>query len=299
MKTESKWEGQSKGKVLGYKFFVFTIQKFGLYPAYFFLRFVSFYYFLTSKANRFIRQYYRTAFKMSTLRAFFSVYRNNTLLGETIIDKFAIMSGIKTDFKIIHENGEVLDKIAQLGKGGILVSAHVGNWEIAGQGLNRLNTPFNVLMYENEKSELRDYMNEVMQKKKINIITIDEVNKSHIIELHKLFSNKEILVMHGDRYREGTKTFTADFFGKPAKFPSGPFILAAKFGVPLCITFSNKSSANTYAFYSADPIEVSRTRSEAELEAACQKMLGIYIRELEKRLRQYPDQWFNYYDFWA
>ena len=42
-----------------------------------------------------------------------------------------------------------------------------------------------------------------MKKKKINIIAINEETKSHIIELHKAFSNNELLVMHGDRYREG------------------------------------------------------------------------------------------------
>ena len=43
-KKETKWDGQSKGKVLGFKIFVFILNNFGLNPAYFILRFVSFYY---------------------------------------------------------------------------------------------------------------------------------------------------------------------------------------------------------------------------------------------------------------
>lgn len=295
----SQWDGQSKAKVLGYKIFVFFLNTFGLSPTYFFLRIVSTYYFFFSKPNKHIREYLRTAHGYSKTKAFWAVYKNNYVFGQTILDKVATMAGVKTKFKIIHENGHVLDKIAELGKGGILISAHTGNWEIAGQGLNRLNVGFNILMYENEKANIKEYMNEVMTKKKIKIIAINEETKSHIIELHKAFSNNELLVMHGDRYREGTKTLTANFFGKPAKFPAGPFIMAAKFGVPLCIVFANKEGSNTYKFYSTEPIQVQRARSEKEIEQACKFMLDRYVKELEARVKQYPHQWFNYYNFWA
>jgi predicted LPLAT superfamily acyltransferase len=298
MTKQNQWEGQSKGKVLGYKFFVFFLNTFGLSPTYFILRFVSFYYFLFSKQNKHIREFLKRL-GYSNTKAFFAVYKNNFVFGQTILDKMATMIGAKVDFKVERTNGAVLDEIAKLGKGGILVSAHTGNWEIAGQGLNRLNTAFNILMYENERENLKEYMNEVMKKKKINIIAINEETNSHIIELHKAFSNNEILVMHGDRYRQGTKTLTANFFGKPAKFPAGPFIMAAKFGVPLCFVFANKINSLTYSFYSTEPIQVPRARGEKEVEAACKVMLERYIKELEARVRLYPDQWFNYFDFWA
>lgn len=295
----ARWDGQSQAKVLGYKIFVFILNTLGLAPAYFLLRFVAFYYFLTSKQNKFIRTYFIKAHKYSKWKAFWAVYKNNYIFGQTIIDKVAQMAGVKTRFEFIHKNGKVLENIAALGKGGILVSAHTGNWEIAGQGLNRLNTPFNVLMYENEKANIKQYMNDVMKEKKINVIAINDETKSHIIELHKAFTNNELLVMHGDRFREGAKTLTANFFGYPARFPAGPFILAAKFGVPLCIVFANKSDNNTYQFYSTEPIEVPRSRDEKEVEEACQKILQRYINELETRLKEYPHQWFNYYDFWS
>lgn len=295
----SKWDGQSRAKILGYKIFVFILNAFGLYPAYFILRVVSFYYFLFSKPNKFIRKYFKSIHGYSNWKSFWAVYKNNYVFGQTILDKVAQMAGVKTKFKFIHENGEVLQKLAALGKGGILVSAHTGNWEIAGQGLNRYGGAFNMLMYENEKENIKQYMDEVMYNKKIKVIAINEETKSHIIELHKAFSNNELLVMHGDRFREGAKTITVDFFGKPARFPAGPYVLAAKFGVPLCIVFANKKDANTYHFFSTDPIQVPRARGEKEVEAACKMMVERYVAELEKRVKMYPHQWFNYYDFWA
>ncbi|MBI3518606.1 MAG: lipid A biosynthesis acyltransferase [Bacteroidetes bacterium] len=298
MASDSKWDGQSQAKVSGFKIFVFILNTFGLNPAYFMLRFVAFYYFLFSKPNKYIKEYFIQAHGYSPLKARLAVYKNNFLLGQTLIDKVAVMAGAKNPFKVIHKNGNMLDEIAAIGKGGILVSAHIGNWEVAGQGLNRLGTAFNILMYANEKEDVKQYMDGVMKEKKINIIAIDEETKSHIIELHKAFSNNELVVMHGDRYREGAKTFTADFFGKPAQFPAGPFIMAAKFGVPLCIAFAVKTDKHTYQFSIEQPIQVERVRGEASLEKVCYELLQKYVREVEKMAKAYPHQWFNYYDFW-
>lgn len=298
MSSVNKWDGQSKGKVIGYKIFHFILNTFGLSPTYFVLRFVSFYYFLFSKPNKYIREYFIQAHGYSKIKARLAVYKNNYLLGQTIIDKVCVMAGIKDLFTVTHANGDVLNKIADMGKGGILISAHIGNWEVAGQGLNRLDKPFNILMYSNEKEEVKQYMDGVMTKKKINIIAINEETKSHIIELHKAFTNNELVVMHGDRYREGSKTLTANFFGKPAQFPAGPFIMAAKFGVPLCIVFAVKTSNKTYRFSAKEPIVVNRVRNEADLEKVCIDMLQTYIAAVEELAREYPHQWFNYYDFW-
>jgi predicted LPLAT superfamily acyltransferase len=232
-------------------------------------------------------------------KAFWAVYKNNFIFGQTIIDKVAIMAGAKKAIKVDHPGGQALDSLVAMGKGGILVSAHVGNWEVAGQGLNRLNVPFNILMYENERANIKGYMDRVQKEKKIKIIGINEETKSHIIELHKAFSNNELVVMHGDRFREGAKTLTANFFGRPARFPAGPFIMAAKFGVPLGIVFAIKKNSTTYDFSCEEPILVPRARTEQQVEAACKEMLSKYVAALENKLREVPHQWFNYYDFWS
>lgn len=298
MANHQKWDGQSKGKVIGFKIFGFVLNTFGIRPAYFVLRFVSFYYFLFSKPNKYIREYFIKAHGYSNFHARMAVYKNNFLLGQTIMDKVALMSGATNAVKTKSINGHYLDELATIGKGGILVSAHIGNWEVAGQGLNRLGTAFNILMYTNEKAEVKQYMDDVMTKKKINIISIDEESKSHIIELHKAFSNNELVVMHGDRYREGAKTFTTNFFGSPAKFPAGPFILAAKFGVPLCIVFAVKTGKFNYEFSTLKPIQVQRVRGDKDLEKICMDLLQQYVTELENMVKLHPHQWFNYYDFW-
>ncbi len=295
----SKWEGKSKGTILGHKIFFFILNHLGLKLAYIVLRFVALYYFLFAhKSNKNIYFFFHNVLKYKRTTAYLKIYKNYYIFGQTILDKVALLAGVKTKFTIDHEGGKNLDKMAEMGKGGILISAHIGNWEIAGQLLNRLDTTFNILMYENEREKLKEYMQEVEIKKNVKIIAIKDGEMGHLIELHNAFSNNELVVMHGDRFRENAITTEATFLGKTATFPAGPFIMAAKFGVPLSVVFAVKETSTHYHFFATDPIEVKRTRTEEQTNAAVKELLGKYITEFEKMVYRYPEQWFNYYAFW-
>lgn len=295
----AKWEGKSKGTVFGHKIFVYILNHLGLRLAYIVLRFVALYYFLFArKSNKHSFYFFHNILKYKRFTTYLKIYKNYYIFGQTLLDKVALLAGVKTKFTINHEGGANLDKIAEMGKGGILVSAHIGNWEIAGQLLNRLNTTFNILMYANEHESIKKYMDEVEKKKNVNIIAIKDGEMGHLIELHNAFSKNELVVMHGDRFRDGAQTLEANFLGKTAKFPAGPFIMAAKFGVPLTVAFAVKETNTHYHFFASDPIEVKRTRDPKQTEIAVQELLQKYIAEVEKMVYRYPEQWFNYYAFW-
>ncbi len=294
----TKWQGKSKGTVIGHKIFVFILNHLGLKLAYIVLRFVALYYFLFSfKSNKNSYYFFHNILKYKRSTAYLKIYKNYYLFGQTILDKVALMAGVKTKFTINHEGGEILDKIAAMGKGGILISAHIGNWEIAGQMLNRLNTTFNILMYENERENIKKYMDEVQKKKNVNIIAIKDGEMGHLIELHNAFSRNELVVMHGDRFREGAQTVETTFLGKTAKFPAGPFIMAARFGVPLSIVFSVKETATHYHFFASEPLQTKRARTPEQTEKAVKELLDKYVQEVEKMVYRYPEQWFNFYAF--
>ena len=299
MSENKKWEGKSKGGKKGHQFFVFILQFFGLPIAYFFLRFVAFYFFLFSKSTKTTLVYFREILGYSKWKSYRSAYQNYYIFGQTLLDKVALLAGMKNKFSVIHEGHEEnLDELKKMGKGSILLSAHIGNWEIAGQMLESLDTKFNVLMYESQADQTQEYMKEVMKKKNFNIIAIKDGEMGHLVELHKAFSNNEWVVMHGDRFLPGTPTIEKTFMGQKAKFPRGPFVMAAKFGVPITIVFAVKESKYQYHFFAKNPIVVKRTRSEAELEATIQEISDKYVFEVESLLKKYPTQWFNFYDFW-
>lgn len=300
MSGNSKWEGKTKGSVIGHKFFVFTLKFFGLQIAYFFLRFVAFYFLITAKSTKTSLRFFREIMGYSKWKAYRACYQNYYIFGQTLLDKTALLAGMANKFTIEHEGQkENLRYLKDLGKGGILLSAHIGNWEIAGQMLEMLDTKFNVLMYDNDITKMREYMDDVMKKKNFKIIGIKDDDMGHLVELHKAFSNNEWVVMHGDRFRPGAPTIEKTFMGKKARFPAGPFIMAAKFGVPITVVFAVKETNSHYHFFAKKPIEPKRARGEKEVEKTVMEISDNYVKEVEEMLKRYPTQWFNFYDFWA
>ena len=288
------WNGKSRGTPFGYKIFVWILNKLGVLPAYFVLRFVAVYYFLFSyNSSKAIYYYFHNRLGYSGIKSICKIYRNYYLFGQSIIDKVVLMSEITNKFKIDFDGEENLRKIAALNKGGLLLSAHLGNWEIAGYLFKRLNTKINIVMFDGEEQKIKEYMGTVTGEKTVNVILIKN-DMSHIYEISDAFQKNEIVCMHADRFIEGNKTASIDFLGEKAKFPMGPFVLAAKFKVPVSFVYSMKESALQYHFF-ASPI---KNYSGKDRNAVMQEMQKDYVLELENKVLQYPEQWYNYYYCW-
>jgi predicted LPLAT superfamily acyltransferase len=288
------WQGKSKGTLLGYRIFVAVLKKFGVTPAYFILRFVAFHYFLFSyKSSKSTYHYFHNKLGYGILKSLLKVYQNYLYFGESIIDKVVVMSGIPNKFTYNFDGEENLRKIVGLQKGGLLLSSHIGNWEIAGHLLNRLNTRINVVMYDGEHQQIKKYITSVTGERNMNVIVIKN-DLSHVYKINDALKNNELICMHSDRFIEGNKTITADFLGDKARFPAGPFILAASFKVPLAFVFALKETNFHYHFFASELKEY----GHLEKAAGMQEMLNDFVGAIESKVKQYPEQWYNYYNFW-
>lgn len=289
------WQGKSKGTPLGYRIFVWVLKTFGVLPAYFLLRFVVLYYFFFSfKASRQIYYLYRHKLGYGRFSSIGKLYKNYYLLGQGIIDKVVLMSGIKNNFSFNFDGEEHLRSIAGMKKGGILLSAHIGNWDVAGHLFTRLETPINIVLYDGEHEQIKQYLEGVTGKRSVNIIVIKN-DLSHIYAISNALASNELVCMHADRFMEGNKTMKANFLGAEAKFPMGPFLLAATFKVPVSFVFALKESNLHYHFYATAIKDYTRFTKEAMR----QEMLNDFAAEMENKVKQYPEQWFNYYNFWG
>ncbi len=290
----SSWQGKSKGTPLGYRIFVWVLKTFGVLPAYFLLRFIALYYFFFSfKASRQIYLLYRQKLGYNSISSITKVYTNYFLLGQSIIDKVVVMSGIKNNFTFDFDGEENLRQIASMQKGGILLSAHIGNWDVAGHLFTRLETPINIVLYDGEHEQIKEYLERVTGKSKINIIVIKN-DLSHIYAISNAFANNELVCMHADRFMPGNKTLTGKFLGAEARFPMGPFLLAATFKVPVSFVFAVKETSLHYHFFAT----AIKDYSSFAKEAVMQEMLNDFTTAMETKVKQYPEQWFNYYNFW-
>ncbi|MFN8277991.1 MAG: lysophospholipid acyltransferase family protein [Chitinophagales bacterium] len=290
-RLEQEWKGKSKGLPIGYQIFVGILRVGGLYPAYFLLLFVAFYYFLfSSETSRWSYAFFRARMGYSALKARFSVYLNYFSMGQALIDKVVIMSGISGKLTG-HSNGaENLHELVQSGKGGILLGAHLGNWEIAGHFLLNYKGTVNIVMYENEEQQIKQYMDRVTGGRKYNVIPV-KTDLSHVYAMSDALGRGEIICMHADRFVSGSRAIPLQFMGAQALFPAGPFQLVKSLKAPFTFVYGLKSGLTHYEFY-ARPI-----RKGSDFNSV-NEIAELYVRDLETMVKQHPVQWFNFYDFW-
>lgn len=290
-----QWAGKSKGNKLGYSIFVFVVKTFGVLPAYFLLRFVSLYYFLFSwSSSRHIYQYFRHRLRFGSVKSFFKIYSNYFVFGQTLLDKIIVMAGIENRFTYDFDGEENLRAMVKQGRGGILLSAHVGNWEAAGHLLKRLNTRINVVMFDGEHEQIKAYVEGVTKGKNFNVIVIRN-DMSHVYAISDALVRNELICLHADRFLPGNKTIVKNFLGANAQFPAGPFQLAAGFNVPVSVVFAMKESATHYHFFGSELVK--RNDGESKTQFA-ERLSEMFTNDLEQKVKMYPEQWFNYYNFW-
>jgi len=287
----AQWDGKSKGVVLGYKIFIFSIEKLGIGFAYFILRFVSFYYLIFSfEGTKSSFYYFHKRLGYSKLNSLIKVYKSYFVFGQTIIDKVAITSGLGDKYTYEHDGGEKIIELLKNKKGGILISAHVGNFEIAQHFFSEVDDQSQICLVttDNEHQAIKEYLESISAKSAMKFIIVKE-DMSHIFEIHNALMDNNLICFTGDRYFKGSKVLYSDLFGKKAGFPAGPFLLGSRIEVPVVFVYVMKESAKHYHLY---------TREANFKFKDARGLLKKYTESIEWILKKYPYQWFNYFDFW-
>lgn len=283
----SKWTGRTRGTLLGYRIIVWTLKFVNIKAAYLLLRGVSFYYYLfgTTPKEALI-SFYTQALKLSRKEAK-PIVRNNFLnLAQSLLDKIAFSAGNQSLYTYSNNGESKLVELANQGKGLILVSGHYGNWDIAGQLLDGVNRKINILMFDNEHEKIKDYLSS-QGVQNYEIITQNN-DLGHLIKIYNALKNGEVLCLHADRFLPGAPTLDLDFFGQKALFPLGPFQLISKLKSPFAFVFAHKKSDFHY-FFSAHFSDADRKSPLAIGQS--------FANILEQKVREKPDHWFNYYNF--
>ncbi len=289
----NSWDGKSNGGKLGYSIFIFLMRKAGLGATYMLLYFVASHFFIfLPRKTRLCYQFYRKRIGQSMLKSIISVYRNYYKFGQTLIDKIAAMSSVKTNFIFNFEGEDYLHKIVEQGKGGILVGGHLGNWEMAGHYLQRIQVSVNVVMYDNEYQKIKNYLDNVTSGKSFKVIAIKD-DFSHIYEIGEALNNNELICIHADRHFENSKIIRQEFLGTQAAFSEGIFRLISLFEAPVTFVFAFKETRKHYHFYATMPKIYIGECTKKWMQVLCD-----FIQEFELKTKQYPLHWFNYYDFW-
>ena len=289
------WEGKSRGGAWGHRFFIFIINKLSIRFAYFFLFFVVIYFIpFAPYSTKSIWKYYRKIHGFGFLKSIIMLYRNYYSFGQALIDKIAVRSGKSQKYKYEFENYPAFLDILNSPQGIILISAHVGNWEIGSSFFGEHASKINIVMLDAEYQKIKKLLEENLNPDSHKIIPVQENNFAHIYQIKNALEKGECVCFQGDRFIKDQSAKTVQFMGKPAKFSYSLFQLTERFNVPVVFYFSMREKGMKYKFKFILP----ENDSEGKSGISAGKLMDSYIHTLENILKEYPEQWFNYYDFW-
>lgn len=285
------WKGKSRGTLVGFKIYVFIIKKFGLYAAYFVLLFVAAYFILFSFHSTKSTYYlFRKRLKYSVVSSALNVYWSYFTFGRIQLDRIAITSGLRDKFTFEFDGVENIEALLAQKKGGILLTAHIGNFNLAKHFFEERHSDavVNLVITDFEHRQIKNYLDSVTGRSEVKIIVLKE-DLSHVFHMKEALANNELLVFAADRYLKHSKTFKTEFLGEKVKFPQGPFKLAARNEIPVLFVHLMRENNFHYHFYA---------RPYKPEKISAQEILKAYLEDLEKMVRKYPHQWYNYYDYW-
>lgn len=288
------WKGKTGGGRFGQSFLFAFLKRVDvrfLYPV---LYAVIPFYLLFGNRRDFqaMLRYFRRRCGYSLGKSFGKTVRNYHLFGEVVLDKFAVLAGRIRQFDVEVSGREFLDAQMDSGQGIVIVSAHVGNFELAGHCIPRGRKAVNGLVSAQESEYYQRHRAVSSEEGELRLIPMDS-GMDYVFALKDALSKGEIVSVLGDRISEGGRCVRLPFMGAEADFPLGVFRMASICGASVMSLFIVKEKGTHYKGYLH-----ALSANEASSSVQAERWAGEYVSDLETLLRKYPEQWFNYYDFW-
>ena len=291
--AEQEWAGTTYGNAWMHKWLIRMLRHIDVRILYLFVAVFVIPACLVLNPSRGIAyRYFRRRIGYGRLKSAWKTYVNHCLFGQVVVDKFAMYAGKKFDVEVVNYN-EFLERASREEEGFVQLSAHVGNYEIAGYTLVCKDKRMNALVFAGEKASVMQNRSKMFADTNINMIAI-QPDMSHLFEIDKALADGEIVSMPADRINGSQKCIEHVFLGAKAKFPLGPFSVATMRGLDVLAVNVMKDSLTSYKIY-VTPLAYDK---EASRQEQIRQLSGAYVAELEKRVRQYPTQWYNYFEFW-
>ncbi len=253
---------------------------------------VPFYMLFNHKGYISIYRYFRQRHGYSVWKSFVYVYKNHYVFGQIILDRFAVYAGRRFEIEVIG-NEHFLNLVDQP-EGFLLLSSHVGNYELAGYHFASTKKAINALVFIGETETVMENRKKMFGDKNVKMIPV-KTDMSHIFRINEALSNGEAVSMPSDRVFGSPKFVECTFFGEKAKFPIGPFAVCLQRSLPALAIFVMKESTHKYTIFVK---EVAAQTEYTSIRQGVSVMAQEYVTHLEDVLRKYPAQWFNYYNFW-
>ncbi len=214
------------------------------------------------------------------------------------------------------ENQDAFEAVMAEGRGLIIFSGHLGNFELGASRLGALGYSVIAPAEHMEPEAVFQLFCRLREHHRLRLVPAE--SRDSLRELLDALKRGEIVVFVADRYVVGAST-EVPFFGEPARLPTGPFALALRSGAPVMAVFSwREGPGRSHGVFTRLDLDASRhssgvadvttavrssgpttsntttaatTTTRARSSQEVLRVQRLFLDELERRIAAHPEQW--------
>ncbi|GEM_PF-2660535 len=278
-----------KGSRIGVKSLVMLYKLAGYRSVKVFVFTVSVFYALSSRSK--IVPKLQTYYELISLKPSFWTYlRHVYAFSLTIFDRIlSDVDGFLEQTKRTQINKEHMQHIGKVG--GFVFISHFGNNMQGFKIFDTFDMKINLVVDERASEAITDIEAKKYQNSRLNKINLAD-GIAAMLEINEAIKRKEAVIMAVDRVVDIKHSYQIDFLGKNALFNSTPFKIAKKLRAPFVGLNVIRSADQELIIDISDIFQTDK-------DSSVDDMISSYVSSLERCVRRYPLQWFNFYDFWS
>ena len=193
------------------------------------------------------------------------------------------------DFTVYGE--AALTAVREQHGGCFLFGAHLGSFEVVRAASRHMSdAKTSLVMYEDNARKTNAVLNAINPAMAIDIIGLGRPGS--MLAVKDRLEDGHLVGILADRSLESERRMVIPFLGAPARFPVGPFRLAAMLGRPVVLMLGLHRGGRRYDI-------IFETISTTPAERPSEETMRRFVERLEYHCRRAPYNWFNFYDFWA
>ncbi len=223
------------------------------------------------------------------------VLRHIHVFACAILDRTLLLTRPAGAITLDVDGLEHVEAAIAAGRGCILLGAHLGSFAVLRGLAERCPVPVRMLMHRENAGAFTRTMEALDPALARDVITIGDVQS--MLRAHDAVAAGAIVGVLADRAPAGAKRVSVPFFGRPAPFPTGPFVLAASLAAPVLL-FSGVRTGHRHYTVTFQPFAERIGLRRPTRQADLLDVVSRYANWLEGACRAHPFNWFNFYPFW-
>jgi Kdo2-lipid IVA lauroyltransferase/acyltransferase len=192
-------------------------------------------------------------------------------------------------FEDVHGWSIVEERLAR-GKGLIIVTGHLGNWELGGAYVAARGLPIDAVARHMANPLFDGYLTRTRRRIGMTVVHDEEA----VRRVPRSLRSGRAVAFLTDQGAVGLASTWVPFFGRLAKTPRGPAVFALRLGTPIVFGAALRLPSGRYRL-TFEPLDV---RETGEREADVDRIVTDYTAMLERWVRRAPDQYFWHHRRW-